>query len=213
MPRTVRYFLMSAVFVVGMSVGTYLGSEKDLFEIENNKESIDNSDEENSNNNIVPLQDVVIRNAQEEKKPEPMLIETVVEETKLSPYAKMVIEKKFTKCGHSSVEVIDVPDELINMTEAEVMEKYKNWELRSFNSKEVSLFREIVANCNDHFVLKEKDGYLAIYSDVTEGTLNLKEVTDIDIASLPSGDVKSLEEGIYVYGQDELSSIIEDFNS
>ena len=43
--------------------------------------------------------------------------------------------------------------------------------------------------------------------------MNLKEITDIDITSLPSGDVKNLEEGIYVYGQDALSGIIEDFNS
>ena len=129
---------------------------------------------------IIPLQDVVIRNAQEENKnPEPKVIETVVEETKLSPYAKMVIEKKFIKCGHSTVEVIDIPTELINMTEKEIQEKYKNWEIRLFNSNEVSLFREIVANCDDHFVLKEKDGYLAIYKDVTDGTMNLKEVVGV----------------------------------
>ena len=43
--------------------------------------------------------------------------------------------------------------------------------------------------------------------------MNLKEVTDIDVLNLPSGDIENLKEGIYVYGQDELSSIIEDFNS
>lgn len=207
MQKILGYFLFCFVFILGMSVGTYMGI--------NNVDSIDNTqtDIEEVKKEIIPVQDVVIRNVQEEKKPEINVIETVIEETKLSPYAKMIIEKKFTKCGHTTIETVDVPLELINMTEREIMEKYENWEVRSFNSKEVSLFREIVANCNDHYVLKEKDGFVAIYSKITEDKMNLKEITDIDITSLPSGDVENLEEGIYVYGQDALSGIIEDFNS
>lgn len=202
MPKFIYYFLICIIFVAGIAIGTYFGIDKQS----------DNNVSDNETD-IVPVQDVVIRNVQQEKEPEKNVIETVVEETKLSPYAKMIIEKKFTKCGHSTVEVIDIPDELINMTEREIMDKYKNWEIRSFNSKEVSLYREIEANCNDHFVLKDKDGYIAIYNKVTDENMNLKEVTDIDVSSLPSGDIKILKEGIYVYGQDELSSIIEDFNS
>lgn len=203
MPKFMRYFLFGFVFVLGMSVGTYLGIGKNKAVYEEN----------NSSKNIVPVQDVVIRNTQSEKTPEPKVIETIVEETKISPYAKLIIEKKFTKCGHTTVEVIDVPSELINMTEKEIMKKYENWEVRSFNSKEVSLYREISANCNDHFVLKDKDGFLAIYTNVTDDKMNLKEVTDIDVSSLPSGDMENLKRGIFIYGQDELSSILEDFNS
>ena len=136
-----------------------------------------------------------------------------MEETKLSPYAKMIIEKKFTKCGHSSVEVQNIPIELVNLTEADIIQKYPEWEIRSFKSDELSLFREIDANCNDHFVLKEKDGYIAIYTNVTEEIRNLKEITDIEVSSLPSGDIKSLEDGIYVYGQDALNHLIENFSS
>lgn len=208
MQRILGYFLFCFVFIFGMSIGTYMGINKNLINMNDMKKDITETEKE-----IIPVQDVVIRNVQEEKKQEMNVIETVVEETKLSPYAKMTIEKKFTKCGHTTIETVDIPLELINMTEREIMEKYENWEIRSFNSKEVSLFREIVANCNDHFVLKEKDGYIAIYSKITEDKMNLKEITDIDVRSLPSGDVKNLEEGIYVYGKDALSGIIEDFNS
>ena len=207
MPKFINYFLICVVFVVGISIGTYLALDKEPERLNNVENEAD----------IVPVQDVVIRTVQEEKYVEdevkPNVIETVVEETKLSPYAKMIIEKKFTKCGHSTVEVIDVPDELINMTERELMEKYNNWDMKYFTSKEVSLYREIAANCNDHFVLKAKDGFIAVYNKVTDESMNLKEVTDIDISNLPSGDIENLEEGIYVYGQEELSSIIEDFNS
>jgi len=193
---------MVAVFVLGVSIGTYLGIEKEL------KTKKDEKD-------IIPVQDVVIRNVQgtTNNNTNPEVVETVVEEKKLSPYAKMIIEKKFTKCGHTTVNVQTLPIELVNMTEVDIMQKYPDWEIRTFNPNELSLFREIDANCSDHFVLKEKDGFLAIYTNVTEDSLNLKEVTDIEVTHLPSGDLKELENGIYVYGEEALASLIEDFSS
>lgn len=205
MPKFARYFLTSAVFVFGISLGSYLALPKENY---SNKTNIDDGESENK---IIPIQDVVIRNVQEENNKN--VIETVVEEVKLSPYAKMTIEKKFTRCGHSTIETIDIPTDLINMTEEEVQAKYENWEIKSFSTKSVSLYREIVANCNDHFVLKDKDGFLAVYEDVTENDMNLKEITDIDITNLPSGDVENLRDGILVYGKNELSSLLEDFGS
>lgn len=205
MQKFARYFLTSAIFVFGISLGSYLALPKEDYSEKNEIEELENE------NKIIPIQDVVIRNVQEENNKN--VIETVVEEVKLSPYAKMTIEKKFTRCGHSTIETIDIPTDLINMTEEEVQAKYENWEIKSFSTKSVSLYREIVANCNDHFVLKDKDGFLAIYEDVTENDMNLKEITDIDITNLPSGDIKNLKEGILVYGKDELSSLLEDFGS
>ncbi len=207
MPKFARYFLTSAIFVFGISLGSYLALPK-----ENSLNKV-NTEEKKNEDKIIPIQDVVIRNVQEENENNKNVIETVVEEVKLSPYAKMTIEKKFTRCGHSTIETIDIPTDLINMTEEEVQAKYENWEIKSFSTKAVSLYREIVANCNDHFVLKDKDGFLAVYEDVTENDMNLKEITDIDITNLPSGDVENLKEGILVYGKDELSSLLEDFGS
>lgn len=208
MPKFARYFLTSALFVFGISLGSYLAilNEQPI-------NNVNEVEENNGNDKIIPIQDVVIRNVQEENSVDKNVIETVVDEVKLSPYAKMIIEKKFTRCGHTSIETIDIPSDLINMTEEEVQAKYENWEIKSFSTKSVSLYREIVANCNDHFVLKDKDGFLAIYEDVTENDMNLKEITDIDISTLPSGDIANLKNGILVYGKDELSGLLEDFGS
>lgn len=203
MPKYMKYFISAAVFILGVSVGTYLGIENEL------------KSRNTSEKKIIPVQDVVIRNVQEEnnESTDSQVVETSVEETKLSPYAKMIIEKKFTKCGHTTVSVQALPIELVNMTEIGIMQKYPDWEVRTFNTNEVSLFREIDANCSDHFVVKEKDGFLAVYNNVTEDTLNLKEVTDIDVTHLPSGDYETLREGIQVYGEEALASLIEDFSS
>lgn len=203
MPKFVKYFLTVAVFILGVSVGTYLGIEKEI--------KPNNSTEKE----IIPVQDVVIRNVQDKslESSKNDIVETAVEETKLSPYAKMIIEKKFNRCGHTTVDVQNIPLELVNMTEADIMKKYPEWEIRKFDTNEISLYREIEANCNDHFVLKEKDGFLAVYNNVSENTLSLKEVTDIDVSNLPSGDLQTLKEGILVYGKDALASLIEDFSS
>lgn len=208
MPKFARYFFTSALFVFGISLGSYLAilNEQPI-------NNVNEVEENNGNDKIIPIQDVVIRNVQEENSVDKNVIETVVDKVKLSPYAKMIIEKKFTRCGHTSIETIDIPSDLINMTEEEVQAKYENWEIKSFSTKSVSLYREIVANCNDHFVLKDKDGFLAIYEDVTENDMNLKEITDIDISTLPSGDIANLKNGILVYGKDELSGLLEDFGS
>ena len=97
--------------------------------------------------------------------------------------------------------------------EEDIKKKYPDWEIRKFSPNEISLYREIEANCNDHFVIKEKDGFIAIYTNVTDDVQNLREVTDIDISTLPSGDAESIQDGIYVYGKDVVAGIIEDFSS
>ncbi|MBQ9314163.1 MAG: BofC C-terminal domain-containing protein [Clostridia bacterium] len=202
MPRYIKYFLTVAVFVLGISIGTYLGIEKEI-------------KPKNIEKEIIPVQDVVIRNVQgnSNESSSAEIIETIVEETKLSPYAKMIIEKKYNRCGHTTVDVQNIPLELVNMTEIDIMQKYPDWEIRSFSSNEVSLFREIEANCNDHFVLKEKDGFLAVYNNISEDIQSLKEITDIAVANLPSGDLETLQEGIPVYGKDALANLIEDFST
>ena len=202
MPKLMKYFLTIVIFILGVSVGTYLGLEKIASQKPKEREQ-----------EVIPVQDVVIRNVQEKTNNQSKIIETASEEVKLSPYAKMMIEKKFNRCGHTTVDVQDLPIELVNMTKQEIMEKYPDWEIKSFHSNEVSLYREIEANSNDHFVLKEKDGFLAVYQNVMEDVQNLKEVTDIDVSHLPSGDLEKLQEGILVYGKDVLARLIEDYSS
>ena len=50
MPKFIKYFISVVVFAVGLSVGTYLGMEQKIVSKEDKKEE------------IVPVQDVVIRN-------------------------------------------------------------------------------------------------------------------------------------------------------
>ena len=161
---------------------------------------------------IDSIQDVVIKNVQAENK-EKETIETISNEEKISPYAKMIVEKKFAKCGHTTVKTLDVPKEIVNLTKKEIEEKYTGWEVKDFSKEQFTLYRVIEANCDDHFVLKENDGYITVYNELTDEISNLIEKTDIQVESLREEDQNDLQEGIKIYGKSELSSLIEDFSS
>ena len=202
MSKILKTFFVVVIFMLGLSVGMYNGIISNDEEIVEEKKPIDS------------VQDVVIKNVQSEiKKDEEILKETSVEEEKISPYAKLIIEKKFTKCGHSTYNAIDVPKELINLTKEELAKKYSGWDILEFSKDEITLYRVIEANCEDHYVLKEQEGYIVVYNELTEEISNLVEKTDIMVDSLREEDRNELYDGIKIYGQNELSSLIEDFSS
>ena len=208
MQRGLGYFLLIIVFIVGLSVGLYTGTNS----IENRNLS------QNNNGNVEPIQDVVIKkvqgkNEEENNSGEEKIVEVVRTEEKISPYAKLVIKKKFSKCNHTTVSIVDVPKELVNLPRKDLEEKYSGWEIEKFSSDEVILYREIAANCEDHFVLKEKDGNIAIYNETDEDEMNLIEILSVNLDLLSEEDKNNLQEGIKMYGKDELNSLIEDYTS
>lgn len=216
MRRGLGYFFLIVTFIMGISIGLYTGTQ-----MNNTKNIAKNSRVEDS------MQDIVLQKVQsgsfwdEEDKEfadksgnkEDIVITVSLNEEKISPYAKMIIKKTFSRCEHSNVNIIDVPKEIINYTKSELEEKYTGWKIEKFSSDEVILYREIDAKCDDHFVLKEKEGNIAVYNELTEDKMNLIELLDVDIELLSEEDKNKLEKGIKVYGKDELSSLIEDYNS
>ncbi len=202
MSRILLILFSVVIFIGGLALGIYF-SEQNLAQITPDSEILTKQ-----------IQDIVISQVQAEQNAKYNIEEVNAEEkAKISPYAKLVVEKYFKKCKHTTVDIIDVPKELVNLTEGELKQKYNKWEIKSFDNKEISIYREIDANCSSHYVIKDDDGYLAIYSQLTDDIIELKEKTEIEVASLREEDKKALEAGVKIYGNAELSSFIEDFNS
>ena len=65
--------------------------------------------------------------------------------------------------------------------------------------------------CNEHYILKLKDGVIAIYEEKEDESEVLKEMTGISTEYLTENDKMELEKGIKVYGKEELNSMIEDY--
>lgn len=86
-----------------------------------------------------------------------------VEEEKVSPNAVLILKKVFEECGHTSKEYAQIPEEFVNLSEEELKEKYDGWELEKFDPNEIILTKQVVGTCDEHYLLKEKDGIIAVY--------------------------------------------------
>lgn len=132
-------------------------------------------------------------------------------EEKVSANAILVLKKYYTKCEHTLNEYVELPQELVNMTEEEVKEQYPDWEVIGFTPEQIILYKEFEDVCGEHFKLKVEDGKVSVYIVNSDGTESLYEKTDISSEYLTETDLINMENGLEIYGKEELNKIIEDF--
>lgn len=159
--------------------------------------------------NIIANEEIIAVNEKNIENTTPV----VAEETKITPNTILTLKKYYKDCGHSVKDSAEVPDEMVNLTEQEVIEKYPSWQLDKFSKDEVILTREMESFCGEHYLLKEEDGKVLIYVLDADGNKELLETTEIAFEYVPETDKIILKNGIYVYGKEELNKIREDFES
>lgn len=138
-------------------------------------------------------------------------IQTANIEVKLSPNA-MITEKIYYKdCDHLIRKEKDVPEDLVNATEDKIKEKYAGWKVEKFSANDVVVYKELNGFCEEHFVIKEKDGVIAIYTENSQGVIEWKEDTDIVTKYLPDEDLENLKVGVKVQGLKNLYNYLEDY--
>ena len=76
---------------------------------------------------------------------------------------------------------------------------------------QVTFYTEKTGICDEHYIVKENNGYVAIYTENSFGKETLKETTEIVTSYLPETDLVRLREGIKVIGKENLNAIIEDY--
>ena len=132
---------------------------------------------------------------------------------KISSNSALILKKYYKECGHTINEYVEMLPELINMTQDEVSDKFKDWDLIGFNNREVILLKEFEGTCGEHFSIKEEDGEVVIYKILPDETEQLYEKTKISTEFLPETDLIQMqsEKGIQVYGEEELNKVLEDF--
>lgn len=136
---------------------------------------------------------------------------TANDNTKISPNAVIIFKTEYNKCGHTLNKYENAPEDIVNLTKKEFEEKYKDWEVVGFTEKEVVLKEKLDESCKQHYIIREKDGNLAVYVIDEENDEILKETTSISTEYLTDVDLAKLKEGIKVNGLEELNSKLEDF--
>lgn len=135
----------------------------------------------------------------------------VEEEEVIGPGAILIMEQYYKNCGHTVKEQYAVPEDIVNMTEEETKQYYTDWELTEFSKNEVIIKKNVEGICEEHYVVKENNGYIAIYNINAEGEQKFVENTDILTKYLPEDDKERLKEGVKVAGKTDLGSFLEDF--
>lgn len=138
-------------------------------------------------------------------------IQTNSDEPKVSPNCIVTLQKYYKKCNHLNNEYIDIPNILINKTKEEVQKNYENWKIQEFSPTQIKLYREYDTECGEHFVLRNKDGRIAIYKINENNEEELYKETEIAIDYLTETDKVNIQNGIRVNGNENLNQLIEDF--
>ena len=65
--------------------------------------------------------------------------------------------------------------------------------------------------CGEHFKLRVEEGKVVVYIVNNDGSENLYEKTNISSEYLTETDLINMQDGLEIYGKEELNQIIEDF--
>lgn len=180
------------VIISGIIVGILISKNENIYNLEPRAETELASDNNEFQNDI-------------------KIITTSNIEKKTSPSSLLIFETYYKDCKHITVERIDIPKECINLTQEDLKNKYKDYEIKEFSSSEVILYEEKEGICDEHYIIRENNGYVSIYTIDSYGKETLKETTEIVTVYLPEIDKMRLKEGIKVNGKEELNLAIEDY--
>lgn len=140
-----------------------------------------------------------------------IVVQTVSTDDKTSPNAELSFETYYSRCGHSNIEKKSISTADVNKTEKEIEEAYPEWKIKKFTPEKISFYKEINSMCDNHYLIKSKNGYIAIYSIDDRGKEELKEETEIMTQYLPEEDIELLSKGIKANSDKELKEVLADY--
>ncbi|MCI9246309.1 MAG: hypothetical protein HFJ30_04195 [Clostridia bacterium] len=187
-------FGIMLLFLIGVITGVYF-YEKDRIK----------------DSNIGTKQLAHLEQQENENQVENDVVSTSTSETKLSPNCTITEKQYFKGCDHFIKEIKEIPEEWINFTEEQVKEQYADWKIESLINNEIIVSQEKEGYCGMHYVVREHGEVLGIYTTDETGEETWKEDTDIATRYLTEEDLIKVQEGIKAIGDDQLHSVLEDF--
>ncbi len=132
---------------------------------------------------------------------------------KITPSTKIVYEYYYPEDDVTEVYEDVPPYFLIDYTLEDMKRVYSNWVITSFSNREVVMKKNVSGPSNQRYVIGEKDGYVAVFYDIENEGLILKEITEEPISALTESERTELEKGINITGNDKLLRALEDYTS
>ncbi len=195
--------LFIAIIIIGVIAG---------ISIYNKNEKSQNVNVENEINKVSEkVTDECTQEYEELEKQARLEIETNANEEKISPNCLITLKRHYNECNHTINEYIDVSQSLVNGTQKDLENEYKNWEVQKYSSNDIILYREFDSNCGQHFILRDDNGKITIYKINENNEEEVYEKTEISVEYLTETDKAEVRNGIRVNGIEELNQLIEDF--
>ncbi len=150
---------------------------------------------------------------------EPAVLEASLTTTPSASFEKImsttniVYEYYYTEDGKTERTEEEPPYFLLNLTEKALADKLSDWEILSFSTDEVVLRKNVSAKSDQHYIVSDLDGYVAVFYETPINGTRLKEMTNTPIIALSQVEQNRLKEGIYISGKEELIKILEDYGS
>lgn len=187
---TIIFILL--IVTLGVAVGIYM-------------HNINNTVNEGFESNVTEI-DVGGNDIEEQN-----IIEISNKEEKTTPNTLLIYKTYYTKCNHYINEYKSIEINEVNLNKEELQELNKAWKIEEFSDEQIVLLKETEEFCGEHYKLKLEDGIVNIYKMDEEGNEIEYESTDITEEYLTDEDILKLKNGIIVYGKENLSSTIEDY--
>ena len=202
MKNTGKIIIISLILAISAGVATY-------FIVRQNKKS--ETIPETNTYISEKIEDECTEEYNEEQMANQNTAEVSSTEEKVAANAILILKKYYTKCDHTINEYVELPQELVNLTKEQVQEKYADWQVIGFEKGKITLYKEFDDVCGEHFKLKIEDGKVVVYTVNNDGTETLYEKTNISSEYLTETDLINMQDGLEIYGKEELNQVIEDF--
>lgn len=187
------FILVIFISIISASIGYYMYDRKNS----------------NNSNNLVESKQVASTDLfkQQEKPVDNLKV------AKITPSTKMTYEYFYK--GDNITEVVeDVPPYfLIDLTRNDLETNFKDWRVKSFSPTEVVMQKVIDDVSTQHYIVREYEGYVAIYYEKEINGTNLKEITDISLEGLPKEEQEKIKNGIKITGKENLMKFLESYGS
>lgn len=134
-----------------------------------------------------------------------------IEKEKTTPNTLIIYRTYYTKCKHYIQEYNEIDASLVNLSEEELKEKCRDWNIEKFSKEEIEMSKKEENYCGEHYRLKLENNAIVIYNVDENGLEQEYEQTGITSEYLTQEDILKLTSGIYVYGKENLTSTIEDY--
>ena len=129
-----------------------------------------------------------------------------------TPNTRVIKRILYKECNHLIENEEIISKNLINKDETEIQNEYSDWIIQRFTPNEVTLYKEKDDFCNEHYLVKDVEGEIIIFGlDKNDDEREVIRETGIKTKYLSDTDISNLKEGIKVFSNKELNTLIEDY--